>query len=130
MWRLRIEDILESVQNIGRFTKDMSLEDLTGDEKTVDAVVRNISVIDEATRHIPEEIRERYPDVLWSEMRGMRNVVVHEYASVSIRIVWQTARRNLPPLVPILRRKFWRTKRKPGLSYAPNRRSVLSKELT
>lgn len=104
MWRLRIEDILESVEKIGRFTKDMSLEDFTGDEKTVDAVVRNISVIGEAARHVPEEIRERYPDVPWSEMRGMRNVVVHEYASVSIPIVWQTAKRNLPPLVPILRR--------------------------
>lgn len=82
----------------------MSLKDFEGDEKTVDAVVRDISVIGEAARHVPEDIREHYPGVPWSEMRAMRNVVVHEYASVSIPIVWQTAKRNLPPLVPMLQK--------------------------
>lgn len=95
--------MLESIEKVGRFTEDMSFEDFTGDEKTVDVVVHNISVIGEAARHVPEEIRERYPAVPWSEMRGTRNVIIHEYASVSIPIVWQTAKRNLPPLVPMLR---------------------------
>ena len=94
--------MLESIEKVDRYTEGMSLEDFRGDEKTVDAVVRNISVIGEAARHVPVEIRERYPDVPWLEMRGMRNVVVHEYASVSIPIVWQTAKRNLPPLVRML----------------------------
>ena len=80
----------------------MSFDDFEGDERTVDAVLRNISVIGEAARHVPEEIRERYPSVPWSETRGIRNVVVHEYASVSVPIVCQTVERNLPPLVPML----------------------------
>ena len=95
---------MEAAEKVGRFTEGMSFEDFGRDEKTVDAVVRNISVmIGEAARHIPEEVRERYPAVPWSEMRGMRNVVVHEYASINVAIVWQTVRRNLPPLVPMLR---------------------------
>ena len=102
-WRLRLEDILESIEKVGRFTEGMSFEDFERDDRTVDTVVRNISVIGEAARYVPEEIRERYPDVPWAEMRGMRNVVVHEYASVSVPIIWQTARRNLRPLIPMLR---------------------------
>ena len=95
--------MLESIEKVERFTEGMSFEDFRVDEKTVDAVVRNISVIGEAARHVPEEIRERYPALPWMEMRGRRNVVVHENASVSVPIVWQTTKRNLPPLAPLLR---------------------------
>lgn len=102
-WRLHLEDILESTEKVDRFTGNLSFENFREDEKTVDAVVRSISIVGEAAGRVPEEIRERYPDVPRLEMRGMRNVVIHEYAPVSIPIVWQTAKRNLPPLVPMLR---------------------------
>ena len=69
-WTLRVEDILESIEKIGRFTKDMSFEDSEGDERTVDAVVRNISVISKAASHVPEEIRKRHPNVPRSGMRA------------------------------------------------------------
>lgn len=80
----------------------MTLDTFRDDEKTVDAVVRNIGVIGEAARHVPQDVQERYPDVPWPQMSGMRNVVIHDYSSVSVPIVWQTVKRNLPPLIPML----------------------------
>lgn len=90
------------MRKVERYTDGMTLEAFRADEKTVDAVVRNIGVIGEAARHVPQDVQERYPDVPWAEMRGMRNVVVHEYSLVSVPIVWQTVKGNLPPLVPVL----------------------------
>ena len=101
--RPRVEDILASIEKIERYVEGMSREEFRADEKTVDAVVRNFGIIGEAARHIPESIRDRYPHVPWDEMRGMRNVVIHEYAIVSAAVIWQAVKGDLPPLKPALR---------------------------
>ena len=98
-WRMRVQDILESIRKIQEYTKGASLESLQADRKTVDAVVRNLTIIGEATRHVPVEIQTRYPAIPWDDMRDMRNVVVHEYFRVSYPILWHTIHNNLPPLV-------------------------------
>jgi uncharacterized protein with HEPN domain len=98
-----VEDILEAIARIERYVEGMTIDDFSGDEKTIDAVIRNISVIGEAARHIPPEVQERYPQVPWTEMAGMRNIVVHEYFGVSVPILWDTVKRNLPPVVALLR---------------------------
>jgi len=68
----------------------------------VDAVLRNLTVIGEAARHVPDEVVATHPDLPWSEMRDMRNIVVHEYFGVDPAIIWRTIREDLPPLVPQL----------------------------
>lgn len=98
-WRLRIQDILESVAKIQRYTAGMSFEEFQADEKTIDAVIRNFEIIGEAARHIPREIQECYPDLPWAEMRGMRDILIHQYFGVSLPIVWHTIQYDLPPLV-------------------------------
>lgn len=80
----------------------MSPEEFRADDKTVDAVVRNFGIIGEAARHIPADLRNRHPRVPWDEMRGMRNVVIHEYSVVSPAVIWQTVETDLPPLKPML----------------------------
>ena len=102
-WRLRIQDIIEAIEKILRYTEGMTFEEFAKDERTVDAVIRNFTVIGEASRHIPQEIEQRYADVPWQEMRGMRNILVHEYFGVSIQILWHTIKYDLPPLLPKLK---------------------------
>lgn len=103
-WRLRVHDILDAIQKIEAYTRDMSLETLKRDDIVVDAVVRNLTVIGEAARHVPIEIQQQYPDIPWQDMRDMRNVVVHEYFRVSYPMLWQTIRKNLPPVAGQLRK--------------------------
>jgi len=66
--------------------------------------VHNLIVLGEASRHIPSAIEAKHPEVPWEKMRGIRNVVVHEYFGVDAEILWQTARSDLPPLLPLLER--------------------------
>ncbi len=102
-WTLRIEDILEAIERIEAYTAGLTFESFAADRKTVDAVVRNIEIIGEAAGFVPDEIQRRNPGIPWSRMRGMRNVLIHRYDEVSLPILWQTIRRNLPPLVSPLR---------------------------
>ena len=98
-WTLRVHDILEAIARIQRYVAGLSFEEFARDEKTLDAVVRNLEVIGEAARHIPNELEALNPDVPWTYMRGMRNVLAHEYFGVDASILWHTAQNDLPPLV-------------------------------
>ena len=103
-WRLRIEDILQAIGRITQYVEGMTWETFTADQRTIDAVIRNVELIGEAARNVPEDIVMCYPHIPWAEMRGMRNVLIHEYFLVSVPILWRTATQNLPPLVPDLQR--------------------------
>jgi uncharacterized protein with HEPN domain len=102
-WILRIEDILEAIDRIMQYTAGMTWEAFSTDQKTLDAVIRNIEVIGEAARHIPDDIVAQHPGIPWDEMRGMRNVLIHEYFLVSVPVLWQTVTQDLLPLAPQLR---------------------------
>ena len=81
----------------------MDLASFLADEKTVDAVLFCYGVIGEAARHVPDDIVAANPHVPWSEMRAMRNVIVHEYFGVTHETLWKTAREDIPALVERLR---------------------------
>lgn len=70
----------------------------------MDAVIRNFEGIGEAANHVPIEIQERHPEIDWSEMRAIRNVMIHEYFGVSLRIIWRTVINDLEPLAEALGR--------------------------
>ena len=94
----RIRDILDALEAIRSYITGMGFEDFVADRRTVDAVIRNLTVIGEATAHIPNEVCDEYTDIPWTDMRAMRNFVVHEYFGVSDAILWDTVTRNLPSL--------------------------------
>ncbi len=102
-WLFRINDILAAISAFQTYTAGMTYEDFIADRKTVDAVVRNLIIIGEASVHIPEEICAERSEIPWQDMRAMRNFVVHEYFGVSDRILWDTVQIDLPPLVPTLK---------------------------
>ena len=62
----------------------------------VDAVIRNFEIIGEASKHIPDEIIEKYPDIPWEKMYGLRNIVSHEYFGIDYETIWEIAKENLP----------------------------------
>ena len=82
----------------------MTFEQFSNDPKTVDAVIRNFEIIGEAAGYIPESIQERYPDLAWLEMRGMRNIMTHEYFGISLPIIWRTIDHDLPQLFQGIKR--------------------------
>jgi uncharacterized protein with HEPN domain len=99
---MRVEDMLDAIAKIMSYTDGMTLTEFERDGKTIDAVTRNLGVIGEAARHIPDDVKQHEPQIPWKEISGMRNFVIHQYADVSLVTVWNTVQRNLPPLVPSL----------------------------
>ncbi|MGC9101445.1 MAG: DUF86 domain-containing protein, partial [Caldisericum sp.] len=87
-WKLFLVDVLESIEKIENYTSEISFEEFIKDEKTKDAVVRNIEIIGEAVKHIPEEIKEKYNQIPWKKITGMRNRLIHGYFVVDYTIVW------------------------------------------
>jgi len=88
---VRLHDMLQAIDKIGRFVDGMSFEDFAGDERTTDAVIRNLEIIGEAANHVPSDIQNLNPNVPWARMRGMRNIIAHNYAGVELRFVWHAA---------------------------------------
>ncbi len=102
-WLHWVNDILEAIHDVVNYTKDSDFESFNKDRRTLQAVVYCFILIGEAVGHIPEEIQNKYPEIPWEKMRGMRNFLVHEYPWMSPRIVWETATKDLPPLLKPLR---------------------------
>jgi uncharacterized protein with HEPN domain len=97
-WQFRIRDILKAIDKIERYTRDMEFDAWLQDDKTIDAVIRNVEVIGEASSHLPDEVLEQYKDIPWRLMRGIRNILAHEYFGVDLEIIWTTVKEDLPTL--------------------------------
>jgi uncharacterized protein with HEPN domain len=91
--------MLQSIELIRAYTEEMIQSEFEADQKTIDAVLRNLEIIGEAAHHVPEAIVNKYPDVPWDEMRAIRNIVIHEYFGVNLDIIWHTTQVNLPSIV-------------------------------
>jgi uncharacterized protein with HEPN domain len=97
-WHFFLEDIIEAIGFIDEYVKGMEFEDFKKDRKTIDAVVRNLEIIGEAARHIPESIRAKYPNIEWRGMIGLRNRVIHGYFNIGLEIIWHIVKVELSPL--------------------------------
>jgi len=99
-WHDRVRDMLAAARKISQYTAGLVLSDFAADPKTIDAVVRNLSIIGEAARHVPDSVQALSPSIPWGAIRGMRHRIIHEYAQVDVAIVWDTVTHDLPPLIP------------------------------
>jgi len=97
-YKLYLEDILESVNNIFTYTGDISYENLIQDRMRIDAVVRNFTIIGEAANNIPQEMRDKYPIIEWRKIIDFRNVIVHDYFGIDYEILWDIIKHKLPEL--------------------------------
>jgi uncharacterized protein with HEPN domain len=93
---LFLQDILDSIRKIEKYTKNTSLSDLKKNQLVVDAVIRNFEIIGEAVKNIPKEVKGQYPNISWKEAAGFRDILIHDYFGVDVEAVRDTIKNNLP----------------------------------
>lgn len=97
-----LADMIEAMDKVGIFIQDLDEAQFRHDDKTVFAVIRALEIIGEATKRIPESVRQTYPAVPWRAMAGMRDKLIHDYMVVELAVVWKTATEDIPTLRTLL----------------------------
>jgi uncharacterized protein with HEPN domain len=93
---LLLDDVRAACGKIGRYLAGLDQAGFLADEKTIDAVVRNLEIVGEAVKQLPGKFKERHPHVPWHQIAGLRNRIVHDYAGVDLEIVWDISQKALP----------------------------------
>jgi uncharacterized protein with HEPN domain len=96
--RVHLLDILERCERITRYVEGLDEERWSQDERTQDAVLRNLEVIGEAVKRLPADLRRKAPDIPWQDIAGLRDILIHEYEGVDRAIVWDIAVNEVPAL--------------------------------
>ncbi|MBC7330833.1 MAG: DUF86 domain-containing protein [Synergistetes bacterium] len=107
-----LEHILQECEFLIEESKEIGFEDFIKNPVLMRAFVRSLEVIGEAVKNLPAEFREKYPEIPWKEIAGMRNKLIHEYFGVNYKIVWKTIEREIPSLKyrigEIVKKEGWR----------------------
>jgi len=106
-----LSDIREAIQRIAAYTAGLNYEQFMQDNKTQDAVVRNLEIIGEATKNLSSHLRRTYAQIPWKDLAGMRDKMIHHYFGINYEIVWTIAKEELPGLLSqiqdILTKETW-----------------------
>ena len=97
-----LQDILDAMNKVQSFVSNIDYEAFKNDDKTAYAVIRALEVIGEATKHVPDNVRQKYPGVPWQDMAGMRDVLIHAYFGVDIETVWLTVTEKISQIKPLI----------------------------
>jgi len=90
--------MLNAIDRIQEMSTATNRRAFDTDHVSQDAICWNIHILGEASKLIPEDVRQRYPEVRWQALRSMRNVIVHRYEQLRLDILWNTIHQDLPPL--------------------------------
>ena len=95
---LYLRDILDAIAAIERFTEGLDPQAFSQDDLRSSAVIRKFEIIGEAAKHVPEQVKHRYPDIPWKGMAGLRDRLIHFYFGIKYELVWETIQKELPRL--------------------------------
>lgn len=97
-YKLYLDDILQAIERIEKYTKNFTLEKLIKDNLVADAIIRNLEILGEAAKNIPEDFKKQHPDIEWKKIAGLRDILAHEYFGVDLAILWDIIETKLPVL--------------------------------
>ncbi len=95
---LYLQDLAVAADRIASYVEGVTRAEFEADQMRIDAVIRNLQIIGEAVKKIPDSIQKRYPNIPWQEIAGLRNRVTHVYFDVDINIIWDVVQFELPAL--------------------------------
>ncbi len=105
-YSLFVKDILDCIDKIQEFIGDMDYKQFKDNDLVNSAVIRKLEIIGEASKNIPDFIREKYPEIPWKDMARMRDKIIHFYFGVDYEIVWKVIKERLPELKEKIERVF------------------------
>lgn len=97
-----LEDILTAIDDIIAFTAALDFEAFKQDRKTIYAVTRALEIMGEASKNIPDSVRQAYPQIPWKQIAGMRDKLIHSYFSVNVITLWKAVHQDAPQLREII----------------------------
>lgn len=96
--RAHLEDMRDAIEKVERYTEGVTWESFIANQEKIDAVVRNLEIVGEASKQVPPEVREQYPAIEWQKIAGLRDILIHRYFGVDLEIVWDVVKNKLPGL--------------------------------
>jgi uncharacterized protein with HEPN domain len=93
-----LKHILESIELIEDYVKDTTEKEFLGNPQQQDAVIRRIEIIGEAIKNIPIEFKDKHPDIPWKAISGMRDILIHEYFGIDLKLTWRVVKLRIPEL--------------------------------
>ena len=103
-YKQQLDDILQAITFVREYVKDMDYKVFEADRKTQDAVIRNLEIIGEAARILPDEVKDKAAEIQWYKIIALRNILIHEYFGVNLKIIWDVIQNKLDAVESTCRR--------------------------